>query len=205
MATNLMINSKEQQKKHKRHKKHTILDLLEYKKITGDYKHYILLKDGTYCDFLQVPGIGLDSFPNKEFSDITDGFTAFLRQYVYDLTFMTTKFPASTQEQQIYWNQKLYKLQTKKMQTNDPNLKKDLDIKEHYIRQSLQVIRNVERDLENQEYVCIVFAKTPRELESRCQDVKHYGGQYLNFYEMDLKRKEKLLFKFNNMNTPLNG
>ncbi|USS89996.1 hypothetical protein [Fructilactobacillus cliffordii] len=204
MATNLIAKSKEKGKKKRSRKRHTVLDLLEYKSIVGP-SEFIHLKDDSYCNFLQIPGIGLDSFPDMEFSDITDGFTAFLRQYVYDLTFLTTKFPASTQEQQVYWNQKLYKLQKQRLNSNSDKYRKELAFKEKYIKQALQVIRNVERDLENQEYVCIVFANSQRDLKVRCQDVRQYGGKYLHFYDMDIERKRKLLFKINNMNTPLNG
>lgn len=206
MSTNLMAKAKAKNGKRKeRHKRHSILDLLNYKNITDDDNHFIVLKDGTYCNFLQVPGVGLDSFPGNKYGEITDGFTHFLRQYVYDLTFLTTQFPASTQEQQIYWNRRLFKVQTKIQESHDSNQRKQLRTKERYIKQSLRVVKNVEQQLENQEYICFVFAKTKRDLLSRCTDVKHYGEQYLSFNDIDLKRKKQLLFKINNMNTPLNG
>ncbi|WP_413628342.1 hypothetical protein R4B61_07480 (plasmid) [Fructilactobacillus vespulae] len=203
MVTNLMDKTKV--KKEKRNKKRTIIDLMGYKKITSDNHHYLCLKDGTYCNLLKVPGIGLDSYPNSEYMDITDGFTSFLRQYVYDITFITTQFPASTQEQQIYWNQKLFKAQSDLQKTRDQKERTKLQIKIRYIKESLSVTRNVEQQLENQEYIVLIFAKNPRELNMKCQDIKQYGGKYIQFQDMDLKRKQQLLFKINNMNAPLNG
>ncbi|WP_288528697.1 hypothetical protein [uncultured Secundilactobacillus sp.] len=173
---------------------------LKYKRLTPDKNAFIQLEDGTYAELLAVEGIGLATLPEGQVEEVIDGFANFWRHYLEDVNIITTPFPATTTNQQIFWHQRFERAQAELRKTTDPRRRRTWLARQRYSSDRIKAAKAVEAQLQNQEYMMVFFGKTLNELHQLLDSAYQDGGHYLQFRRLSRERKKLMLFRINNLN-----
>lgn len=177
-----------------------IYQLIGYKRITNDKHHFIVLKkDFGYAEICRIPGAPLSSLPDTMVNKPTSSLTRLLQRFDPDWSFVATQFPATTDKQQLSFGQDYIKVQEQLVKAKEQHEIKALKTRLSYIEEELNVAKNVEKVLKNQEYFAIVFGKNIKELNERLSTLDRYSDQYIHFEPLSLERKEMFLYSLNNM------
>ena len=179
----------------------TMDNWLNYKGLTADDNSFLIAKDNSFfTEMVAIEGIGIAQLPSNQVSDVAEAFTNFLRHYLEDITIITTPFPASTTEQQIYWFNKMNRADEELNRATDDRVRRVWATRRKYSESRIKSAKAVEDQLQNQEYIMFFFGKTIRELEELLNAASQFNGPYLQFKKMSRKRKELMVFRINNMN-----
>lgn len=179
---------------------HEMQNWLKYKKLTADTDAFLQLSDDTFAEILAIEGIGLAQLPDGEMNDVANGFAEFWRHYLEDTTIITTPFPATTTQQQMFWHERYQQAQDEARRTVSERNKRVWLARQRYSSDRIKAAKAVEDHLQNQEYIIVLFGKSRSELRQLIDNAYENGGQYLQFRKLSRERKQLMLFRINNMN-----
>ncbi|EFK78717.1 hypothetical protein [Ligilactobacillus salivarius] len=74
-------------------------------------------------------------------------------------------------------------------------------MQQRYIKDQLSTLKRVEKELFNQDFILILFAKNQRELRINRDNAINWGGNSVILEKMDLEKKKLVLYRMNNLNT----
>ena len=74
-------------------------------------------------------------------------------------------------------------------------------MQQRYIKDQLSTLKRVEKELFNQDFILILFAKNQRKLRINRDNAINWGGNSVILEKMDLEKKKLVLYRMNNLNT----
>lgn len=182
-----------------------MLKLLDYKGFTPDVHHFIVLKDSSdgYVEMLTIRGQNVDSMGRNQQVHMISGFQDYLRAYLEDQKIIISPFPANTTKQQAFQSASYAAVMNRLKSTRDARKQQQLRTRLRYINDQLQRNIQVEHELDNLEYILLLFGKTITRLNDLKSNARNWGNQSIVIEEMEQEQKEQVLFRINNMNTRL--
>lgn len=178
-------------------------ELLGYKGLTDDRDHFIKLKqseDG-YAELLTVQGQGIATMSPRHQMSLITGFQDFLRAMIDDAKFIISPFPADTSEQRAYTSHLISVVNRQMKQATNKRIYHQLATRRHYLQNQLQRLIQVEKQLSNQEFICVLFSHHRRDLRTLRDNAISWGGNAVILDKIPVKKKEEILFRINNLNT----
>ncbi len=162
----------------------SILDILPFVKI----EDYIYLKNGC-LEILEVEGKDIFSLQEEEVKDNIFSFQTFLRSYSSDFKLVVMDFPVDTTSQQSYIEYKI-KTCTNKFYVD-------------FLNDRLNELKRLEATTMNTEYYIFIFAKDKSSLNDSVVSFKRLFSAVGEIYHIENLKKEKILYKLNNMNSKI--
>ena len=146
----------------------------------------ILMRDGTYIDFIQIKTQDLKNASEDEIMYTELKFSRFYRKYSDDIKIIATNFPADTQKQQQYLQHKI------------ANMKNVIFKKE--LKRKLKELKWLEKNRTTREFYFMIFGKNVEEImKNRNSVVEMLGTDKKGFaILMDYEKKKIILRKLNN-------
>lgn len=151
---------------------------------------YILLKDGTWMEIMQIETTDLYSKNEEELLRLLRMQTMFLRTFNESFKEVIMNFPIDATTQRNYWLKK-------KKNVKDPVLLKFIDVKLH----EFDVL---ERERMNREFFLFLFADTKERLTTSVLQVIRSRQHAFPVQKISQSKKRDVLFLLNNQNTKLN-
>ncbi|MBZ2406647.1 MULTISPECIES: hypothetical protein [Liquorilactobacillus] len=164
----------------------SVIKLLDYKGLTDDENAYIVFKDDTYGEMLQLEGVGLASLSGREVTNVLSQYLSFLLRYLDDTTYITALYPVETDTQRGYWIRKYRK-------TKNP-------IRQRYIEDKIKMLEETHKQKTNQEYTLLVYGENIQKLEENIMKVRTWGGTAIKTHKITREKKTDKIFQLNNMN-----
>ncbi len=179
--------------------------LLGYKGFTDDRDHFIKLKqsDDGYAELLTIQGQGIATMSPRHQRSLTTGFEDFLRAMVDDAKFIISPFPADTSEQRAYTSHLISVVNKQMKRATNKRVYHQLATRRHYLQNQLQRLIQVEKQLSNQEFICVLFSHHRRDLRTLRDNAISWGGNAIILDKIPVKKKEEILFRINNLNTKI--
>lgn len=146
--------------------------------------------DGSYFDIMEIRCKDLNAIGEEAVNIDCKTFLKFLRLYANDIKIVGMNFPIDTSSQQNYFNHILKR-------TENP-------IYRNYINHQLEIMKVLEEMQENQFYL-FAYWKDDREMGEQRGRIYNVLGQRGLINKIDQRKKEMILFKVNNKNTPLSN
>ncbi|WWU66740.1 hypothetical protein QJR26_18435 (plasmid) [Clostridium baratii] len=195
--------TKEEKLKLKQDKKQKKLEAKnlkkEDKKIINTYKKIspviditdndeIRVKNG-YIDLFKIRTINTYSLNDDEVKYFVYRFIEFLRSYTDDIKIMEMKFPANTRKQQEFINKKLNEC--------------DNEIKKLFLDEAKNILEFIENHRKNREFILMIFMKDDEDIKVKKSMLRRSLTGSFIVDELSLEKKIQILFKMNNLNTPI--
>lgn len=180
-----------------------IIDLIGYKGFTQNSDHFLILKDSDdgYAEFLTIRGQGLGALSFNQQKAVIEGYHQFLSIYLEDFQIMISPFPTNTSVQRVNVLHRYNKVTSLIANESKPRRKHQLLMQQRYIKDQLSTLKRVEKELFNQDFILILFAKNQRELRINRDNAINWGGNSVILEKMDLEKKKLVLYRMNNLNT----
>ena len=150
------------------------------------------LKDGSYMDLLQINTKDLENTSEAEIEFDVMKYAKLYKIYADDLKIISMNFPCVTLEQQNYLMHKI-------SNTKNIVLKKRLQIK-------LNTLIQIEKERTRKEFYIMCFSKSLEEHYKNRNTFRIYMetvGRGSMIEELSRQKKERILFKMNNMSTAI--
>ena len=138
-----------------------IIDLINYKGFTQNSDHFLILKDSDdgYAEFLTIRGQGLGTLSFNQQKEVIEGYHQFLSMYLEDFQIMISPFPTNTSVQRVNVLHRYNKVTSLIANESKPRRKHQLLMQQRYIKDQLSTLKRVEKELFNQDFILILFAK----------------------------------------------
>ncbi|QBO37406.1 hypothetical protein EQG49_13465 [Periweissella cryptocerci] len=184
-------------------KSQEMYDFLNYKNITNDDNHFLVMKDNTYAEIVKVRGNGLFNISADSMFQLVDDFTDFLISYKPSLQFFNSSFPTDTGIQQAKKNRLITALlrSANEIRTSEDRLLYNFRLRG--AKEELWALQQAEGGLPNMEYIMVLFGKTAKELADNIDFAHSIAGETLRFDVLSYDKKIDVLYRVNNMNTRL--
>ena len=173
------------QKKQQEPVDYKTIDVVPYKAVTSSGA--FILKNDMVQDIYLIRSLDLSSLNKDEQNHLISGFGRLNKLYLNSYKIVSLKFPVNTQEQQRYWEKR-------RLKTKDFKQKRS-------IREQIEKLKLIEKSRSNQEYFLFLTAKNESELQNAFKELQQYSVGILDLTTVDFKKKLRLLYKLNNMNT----
>lgn len=181
-----------------------MIRLMGYKGMTNDQEAFIILKDADdgYADILSIQGQALNTMSGNAKRALLLGFDNFLQVYLEDMKIIATPFQVDTSLQQSYEMQMYAEVSQELRYARDPRIIDQLKTRLKYINNQIALQKQADEFLFNEEYFLLYFGKTRQEIYNNRQNLISWGGKTLILSPFhDLKKKENVLKRINNLNT----
>lgn len=180
---------------------HSCVELLDVKSITPNRQAYIELVDGTYLQFMEIPGKDLGSLSYNEIRRTLDNFEKWLTDFHADIQVETTTLPTNTdtQIQDLRHHLSLVR-QEKARLTPGSRRYLQLEDREGLLLRDIQLEEIIRQDIYNTEFILWLFAPTTTDLDELVRKAKTYGNNDFVPQEITLTKKIQILKQYNNMN-----
>ncbi len=147
---------------------------------------YIYLKNNTCIEILRIVGFDIFSL-GDELQDKIKSYQNFLKTYTQDFKIISLDYPVSTKEQLKYYQYKL---------DNCDNL-----VYQKFLSEKINELKELQ-SINTTEYFVILYSKDETEMnENKKSFLRLFNLCILE--NIDIKNKENILFKLNNMNTKI--
>lgn len=178
-------------------------ELLNYKGFTENKDHFLVLKDSDdgYAELLNIRGQGIGTLSFNQQKQLIEGYHDFLSMYLEDMQIMISPFPTDTSVQRSNTLKRYNQLSERIAQEKNQSKKMQLLTRLRYVKDQLQTLKSVERELFNQDFILILFAKNQRELRINRDNAITWGNGAITLEKMDLDKKKLILYRMNNLNT----
>jgi len=175
-----------EKKKQKRNKNvmHRTTELLPLLRIND--RGYIETKTGI-LDVFQILPKNIKAANMDEQERAIYLLTLFYRSYKDDFKIVSLNYPTVTTQQQEHIRYAI-------SQTENETYK-------YYLKQMLYELKDIETRSFEREYYFFVFANSVTDYEDKLMIIDQQLGQVLTVEEIDTEKKEKILFKMNNLNS----
>ena len=136
-------------------------ELLNYKGFTENKDHFLVLKDSDdgYAELLNIRGQGIGTLSFNQQKQLIEGYHDFLSMYLEDMQIMISPFPTDTSVQRSNTLKRYNQLSEMIAQEQDQSKKMQLLTRLRYVKDQLQTLKSVEKELFNQDFILILFAK----------------------------------------------
>lgn len=181
-----------------------MIRLMGYKGLTNDREAFIILKDADdgYADILSIQGQALNTMSDNAKRSLLLGFDNFLQVYLEDMKIIATPFQVDTGLQQSYERQMYAEVSQELRYAQDSRLIRQLKTRLKYIDNQINLQKEAEEWLFNEEYFLLYFGKTRQEIYNNRQNLISWGGKTLILSPFDdIQKKENVLKRINNLNT----
>lgn len=178
-------------------------ELLPYKGLTKGKDAFIILKekDDGFAELLSIRGQNVWTMSGDGQASVIEGFQRFLRTYLEDFKVVIMPFPANTTTQREFTSTLYTKVANQIRQEKNGRKKHMLQTRLRYINDALHTNERVEKELDNKEFILILFGKTVRQLRTNREQAKIWGGNALILEDLTRENKMEVLARLNNMNT----
>ncbi|WWU65627.1 hypothetical protein QJR26_04495 [Clostridium baratii] len=176
---------KKKEKEELRKVHHTTKELLPLLSVTGD-ENFKCKEE--YLDIFQIESMDINAMNDYDVKMYILSLTNMLKIYLDDTKIISMNFPANTQVQQDYINQKIKECK------NEVHLK--------FLKERLRQLEAIERIRTNREYYIMIYGATEEELEKNKSTLISCSAS-IKINEIETEKKIKILKKLNNMNSKI--
>ncbi|ELJ4630356.1 hypothetical protein RTM23_002836 [Listeria monocytogenes] len=182
----LKLTKKQRKAERKRKRKlpKTTIDLIPIRYAKSD--SCFALNTGV-TDYVQISGIRVDDLTPVDKQMAINQFHSFLKQYDEPFKLIYQTFPADTIEPQMFLNQRIRK-------NTNPDFQPFLENRRWELEEAA-------RSILHQEFYFQIFAKDEEELTILRNRLLRVKYPYFKIEAISFKKKMKILFKLNNLNT----
>lgn len=186
-------NEKIKQKKELKERKRLEAEERKIYKETKDYISIVALSENGYfktktgyLDILQIESIDIRNLNEIEYNTYILSFTGVLKVYIEDMKIISMNYPADTSSQQKFLNKKVIEC------TNENHM--------IFLEHRMKQLKVIESKRTNREFFVMIFAKDDKEMIDN-KNLILSGSRALDVFDIDMKKKIKILRKLNNMNS----
>ncbi|MVX58963.1 hypothetical protein E5983_04790 [Streptococcus danieliae] len=180
---------------------HSSVALLDVKRIIDNRQSYIELVDHGYLQLMEIPGKDLGSLSYNEIRRTIENFEKWLSSFNTNIQIETTTLPTNTDTQMIDLRHHLSLVREEKAKLSpDSRRYAQLDDRELWLRNELQVEESIQQEIYNTEFILWLFADTTSDLDELVRKAKSYGNGDFVPQEITRIKKEQILKQYNNMN-----
>ncbi len=169
-----------------------MLNVFPIRRYDSDLDCYVL-SDGSYLDLIAIQSKDLVNAPEDDIQFDCGQLTRFLNLYADDLKLISMNFPVNTSVNQAF-------LKAKMEQTNHPR-------ERAWLQLSISELQKLDRHTSKKEFFLMYFADSADTLDNHRNTIiaaLQTGRDGLVQF-LSAEKKHQILFKMNNMNTPIRG
>lgn len=172
---------------------------LPFKRLMQTSQGALKLKEYGYMQLLEITGKDLFSMGEAEVRRTLQNFENWLTKYTGDFDFYTTTLPTKTDEQIEYLKEHLGKCREKMKHVRTERVYQQLIDREAVLLEKIQIEEQIREQICNTEYILLLYANSPKELDENVRKAKAYGNGDFVPKELTPEKKEQVLEQYNNL------